>query len=697
MHKFRTGIVGAGYVSAHHLRALRSIPSVAVVGIADLDIKRAETIARAFNISEAYGSTEKLFAAGVDVVHVLTPPASHAGVAISALGAGAHVLVEKPMADSPDQCRQMIAAATASERSLCVVHSARLDPTVLYGMKIVATGRIGKVLSIDFHRSSDYPPWPGGRLPPQYRKGSYPFQDIGIHGLAIAEAFLGEVKSAVIDFRSTNSDPNLLFDEWNATVQCERGQARLYLSWNVRPIRSHVIVHGTRGVLEIDCFLQTCRATNLLPGPKFASPVVCSMLNAATDLGQIPLNVARFMTGRLPGSPGIHQNVHDFYAALGAGDPVPVPPEEGLRLVVAMASACREADRQRDALRQAQLAPRPYADVLVTGAGGFLGSALLRRLVQTGLKVRAGVHRIPGDRLSGVEYVAGDLGDPEYVDALIAGVQTVFHLGAAMKGNHADFQRGTVIATHNVVDACLKHQVRRAVHVSSLSVLDHAVRRHGQVTESWPLEPRAELRGAYTQTKLQAEHLALAAANDRNLPVCILRPGVIFGPGAAPSSPAGSFEMFGRWIVVGNGKLHLPLVYVDDVVDALLLAASQSGLEGVIVNLVDPSSVTQREFVDVVQSAGFQIKVSYIPRFLLMSAATVVELLGRMLKRGVPLSRYRIRSIQPLHDFDLTAARELLGWSPQVGVAEGLRRTFSSSTKTSSSLSTAIANPNQPC
>jgi len=206
-----------------------------------------------------------------------------------------------------------------------VVHSARLDPIVLRGVEIVRGGGIGEVLSLDFHRSSDYPAWPGGgKLPPQYRKGSYPLQDLGVHGLAIAEAFLGQVTSAEIDFRSTGLDSNLVFDEWTARVNCERGQARLYLSWNVRPIRSQVIVHGTRGVMQIDCFLQTCYVTKLLPGPKFASPVICAMRNSAASLYEVPRNVLRFMTKRLPGAPGIHQNIREFYAALEQGTAVPV-------------------------------------------------------------------------------------------------------------------------------------------------------------------------------------------------------------------------------------------------------------------------------------------------------------------------------------------------------------------------------------
>src|SRR5271165_7214589 len=168
MNKFKVGIIGAGYVSAHHLRALKTIAFVEVVGIADLDLVRAKAVAKTFNLPSAYGSVEELLASGVDVVHVLTPPAFHATLAIQALQAGVHVLVEKPMAETPKQCERMMAAASSSGRTLGVVHSARLDPIVLRGVEIVRAGGIGEVLSIDFHRSSDYPVWPGGgKLPPQ--------------------------------------------------------------------------------------------------------------------------------------------------------------------------------------------------------------------------------------------------------------------------------------------------------------------------------------------------------------------------------------------------------------------------------------------------------------------------------------------------------------------------------------------------
>jgi nucleoside-diphosphate-sugar epimerase len=323
-----------------------------------------------------------------------------------------------------------------------------------------------------------------------------------------------------------------------------------------------------------------------------------------------------------------------------------------------------------------QLMRRQPADVLVTGAGGFLGSALVQRLVGQGAKVRAGVRRMPKIVLAGVDYVVGDLGDAEYVDMLTADVDTVFHVGAAMKGSAVDFTRGTITGTQNMIAGCLRHEVRRAVHVSSLSVLDHAGRRDGAVNEASPLEPHAERRGAYTQTKLEAERLVMNAAKEQGLPAVVIRPGVIFGPGAEASSPAGSFPMFGCWVVVGSGSLPLPLVYVDDVVDGLIQAALRPSLEGTVINLVDGTRITQREYIRASRFARPNVKVVYVPKVVMMMAAVAIEALGRILKRNVPLSRYRIQSLRPLSNIDQTAAKARLGWVPRVGAIEGMRRAF---------------------
>jgi nucleoside-diphosphate-sugar epimerase len=398
-------------------------------------------------------------------------------------------------------------------------------------------------------------------------------------------------------------------------------------------------------------------------------------------LFQVTANGFRFVTGKLRPSPGIHESVVRFYHALKEGKAPPVPAEEGRRIVAWMEAVSGDADEQkRRAFSEAPAAVPPR--VLVTGSSGFLGGALLRRLRDSGEAVRV-LRRRPGSCESDpkLHVVYGDLGDPTAVDRAVAGVDVVYHVGAAMKGWAEDFQRGTVLGTQNVINACLRHGVKRLVYVSSLSVLDHAGHRPGvPVKESAPVEPFPDRRGAYTQTKLAAENLVAEAARTRRLPAVIVRPGQIFGKGAEKVSPSGTFGLAGRLIVDGDGRHLLPLVYSEDVVDALLLAEKYPGPHGSKFHIVDPNPIDQRAYIARQQTwarpAGSRIKPVYCPEWVLLPLALLVETAGAVLKRNMPLTRYRIKSLPPLSPFDLSAAMNELGWRPRVGVQEGLKRTF---------------------
>ena len=160
--------------------------------------------------------------------------------------------------------------------------------------------------------------------------------------------------------------------------------------------------------------------------------------------------------------------------------------EDALRIARLVEPACQEADRLRREELAARMAPPPRADVLVTGAAGFLGRALVAALRARGQRVRVLVRRSPpqawtGD--DGIDVVCGDLGDPGIVDLAVAGVATVFHVGAAMRGGAREFEAGTTWGTRNVVESCLRHGVSRLAYVSSLSVLDHAGRRADDVVQ----------------------------------------------------------------------------------------------------------------------------------------------------------------------------------------------------------------------
>ena len=668
--KTRVGLVGAGYVAAHHLRALNALPFIEVVGICDRDRARAEALAKKFRAGAVYSDLASMAAAKPDVIHICTPPEFHCPLALQAIDMGCHVFVEKPMAETVEECDQMIEHARARGVTLSINHSDRFDPVVLEAIRIARSGAVGEVTAVHNIRSSDYPTYAGGPLPQPYRQGSYPFRDLGVHSMYLIESFIGEVQTLDVHYYETGRNPMLTFDEWRGYVECERGTGYMYLSWNTRPIQSELEIHGTRGVIKVDRFLQTCDVNRVLPGPKQIGNILNGFRNAVRRSFVIPTNLLRFMTGSLKPSPGIYRCVQDFHRALREGRPVPVPAEEGRRMAKWIDYAGRDADHAKTIRLEHEVTkPLAPARVLVTGGGGFLGRALVERLLESGDSVRLLLRRGGGDNV-----IVGSLGQPDVVDRAVQGVQVVYHVGAAMKGGKEEFEQGTVWGTRNVVDACVQHGVK-LVYVSSMSVVDHAGHNGSPVTESSPYEPHPDRRGVYTQTKYRAEQIVLEAVRDRGLRAVIVRPGQIFGPGAEHVTPNGVIGIAGRWIVAGDGTRNLPLVYRDDVVDALLLAERSEVAVGQVINVVDTTAITQNDYL-MAASRTQTLRIQKMPTWALGVLAWKIEILGKMMKRDVPLTRYKIRSLKPLWPFETAKARELLGWSPRVGATEGLRRTF---------------------
>ncbi len=674
----RVGLVGAGYVSQYHIRALRSLPFVNIVGIADLDLTRAQEAAKPHGIS-AVRTLQELARLGPETIHVLTPPSSHCALTLEALEMGCHVLVEKPMAASVEECDRMIAKAGQVGRIVSVNHSAKFDPVVENVLRKIRQGALGDILTVDYFRSSDYPPYPGGRQPEHYRHGGYPFRDLGVHGLYLIEAFLGKIRGVDTAYRSTGRHPNLLFDEWRSVVHCEKGTGQVQLSWNARPMQNTLLIQGTGGAVEIDLFFERYTLRRSLPGPKPAGLIVNAFTGALGTVWDVACNTVRFATGSLLPSPDIHNSVRQFHLALSEGVTPPVSAEEGRRMVAWVEQAAGPADAERTERLELTVPVKP-ASILVTGGTGLLGSALVKRLAQRGQTVRLLVRRRPPSWISEhprISLVFGDLGDPGAVDRAVEGVELVYHVGATMNGGWEEYAGGTVCGTQNIVSSCLRHGVRKLVYVSSQAVLDYAgLAADTRITESSAFEPYPEKRGHYTRAKLEAERIVLDAAQNQGLPAVILRPAQIFGRGAERVPPYGTISLGNRWVVMGRGNALVPLVYVEDVVDSMICAAERAGVAGSVYQIVDDEVISQTQFLRLCCQKLKDVKVTYAPMALLYAAATGLELLGRILRRPVPLTYYRLRSLKSGLRFDCTAAYGALGWRPRVGVQEGLRRTF---------------------
>ena len=326
---------------------------------------------------------------------------------------------------------------------------------------------------------------------------------------------------------------------------------------------------------------------------------------------------------------------------------------------------------------EATLELAEHVPYLVTGALGGLGSAVLDRLLTAAKPIRVLVRRLPDTPLPGVEYVRGDLGDSAAVDRAVKGADCVIHAGATMRGSWSDHQSGTIQGTQNVIDACKKHDVKKFVHVSSLSVIEWAgALDFSPVDENAALESRAEERGHYTQAKLEAERLVATAAA-AGLPTIIIRPGQIFGGRIPLMTAAIARRVAGRLLILGDGELPLPLVYLDDVVDALILAAKSNVHRGEVIQIVDTASWTQNQVLTEIYGAS--ARIIRVPRAVVFAMGRASELALKLLGKKSPLSSYRLRSALALRRFESVNADRLLGWRPAVGVREGIRRVIQSS------------------
>ncbi len=669
----RAGMVGAGNICEFHVAAVRALaPDVELVGITDLDAGRAKANAERWGTT-AYADLDALVAAGANVIHVLTPPAAHGKVAKAALERGCHVLIEKPITEDPDEARAIDELARRKGLVVTCNHSLLYDPQIRRALSMVEAGKLGDIVSVDVLRGSEYPPYEGGPLPPWYRDAGYPFRDLGVHCLYLIQELLGPIEDVEAKWCSLGGDPNLAFDEWRAVVRCARGLGQLQLTYNAKPMQSQLIIHGTRGVLRVDLFAMFHGRRASTPLPKAAERLINAVTDSLQPLIDVPVNVVKFVRKEIQAYQGLRDLVAAFYARLAAGDPPPVSVADAAKVVEHVEAVARAADAEH----VANLARFPLANripFLVTGASGSLGRAIVRRLRADGHRLRVFQRRIPSRPLDGVEYAFGNLGDPAAVDRAVAGAEVVIHCGAAMKGGWPEHRGGTVIGTQNVIDACRTHRVRQLVHISSMSVIDWAGSAgKGAVTEDAALEPRADERGAYTRAKLEAERL-VSQAVATGLPAVILRPGQIFGGGIPLINGAVARNAGGRWLVLGDATLELPLVYIEDVVDAVTCAVSRGLVGGEMFQIIDRDTLTQ---ADVLALAGQGRPIVRLPRALVFALGKLSELPLAALGKPSPIAKYRLQSALARLHYDSDRAERVLGWRPRVGVRAGIDRELS--------------------
>ncbi len=310
--------------------------------------------------------------------------------------------------------------------------------------------------------------------------------------------------------------------------------------------------------------------------------------------------------------------------------------------------------------------------VLVTGATGFLGGAIARRLAEEGAFVKALARRPNRDAylrdVENIQIVEGDITDANRMKDIAQGCDYIFHSAAALGGPYHHQYRVNVEGTRHVAMAAAEARVTRFIHISSIAVYGYSYT--SDVTEDMPQRPG---RVPYNRTKSEAETALRHLASEHNLAYSIIRPGMIYGP----RSVGWTLTMFklGRrrpTPFIGDGSGFSHPIYIDDVIDLTLLLATHPAAVGQAFNCAPDPAPTWREFIGAYsQLAGHQDWLA-IPPFLLKIAAPFVELFLTL--RGEPQDLIQlIPFMMGRKTYKMDKARQLLGWTAKTSLAEGIR------------------------
>jgi len=322
---------------------------------------------------------------------------------------------------------------------------------------------------------------------------------------------------------------------------------------------------------------------------------------------------------------------------------------------------------------------------LVTGGGGFLGSAIVRKLLARGDEVRSYARgAYPELEELGVECVRGDVADADAVVHAAAGCDVVFHVAAkaGVWGRRADYERANVAGTRNVVRACGMLSQPRLVYTSTPSVTFAGSDQDG-VDESAPYAEH--FLCAYPETKAEAERHVLAS-NGPDLATVALRPHLIWGPDDPHLVPR-ILERgrTGRLRLLGPHENRVDSVYVENAADAHLLAADRlapgAPIAGRAYFITNGEPLPLADLLNRILAAGGLPPVEkHVPASLAYALGAVFEGAYRLLgvKREPPMTRFVAKQLSTAHHFDISAARRDLGYEPAVSIAEGMERLMES-------------------
>jgi predicted dehydrogenase/nucleoside-diphosphate-sugar epimerase len=582
-NKTKVAIIGCGAVSeCRYIPIVSSLDTVESIILVDKNLSRTQTLADKFLIPKITDDYKQVIGK-VDAAILALPHHLHAPVAIDLLNHGLHVLVEKPMALTNAECQMMISAAKQNNVVLAVGQTRRFLRSHQFVKRLISGDFLGKIYSFDMQEGAIYN-WPAtSDFFFRRETGGGVLADTGAHTLDTLLWWLGDYES--FDY----FDDSMGGVEANCKIclKMQNGSHGTVELSRTRTLRNSFIIRGERATLEVQPLGSQVSIQLNDTKCRFSGNVVDERHTKATE----DCSVYDLMKNQ----------VEDWIEAI-QNKYHPCVAGEDAQKSVALIEACY---KNRKPLELPWPSPIPVIKnvgtkirgkkVLVTGGTGFIGSRLVECLSGCGADIRVLVRNlatVPPIARFPIKIVQGEITDLTAVKKAAEGCDIIFHCAYGNTGSPSEQKAVTIRGTENILKAALEYNVKRIVHVSTVSVYGRT--KNGQIDES---AQRRYSKNPYADSKLKAEKLAFYYFKKYGLGVSIVQPTIVYGP-SGRTWTVGLVNQLknGRVIMIEDGSGLCNAVYVDDVVSAILLAATKEEAVGEAFLISAEKPVTWRQF-----------------------------------------------------------------------------------------------------
>jgi nucleoside-diphosphate-sugar epimerase len=329
--------------------------------------------------------------------------------------------------------------------------------------------------------------------------------------------------------------------------------------------------------------------------------------------------------------------------------------------------------------------------ILVTGANGFIGSRVVQTLLEYGAtNVRCFVR--PTSQMSAlgkvikefpnasIDVIEGNLLLPNDCSRATEGISVIFHLAAGIEKTFPGSFLNSVVTTRNLLESTLHDKcLKRFLNVSSFAVYSNLkIARGGLLDETCAVEDEPVKRyEPYVFAKLKQDELVMEYGKKYNIPYVIVRPGAVYGPGKSQLTARVGIDTFGMFFHLG-GSNRVPLSYVDNCAEAMVLAGIIKGINGEIFNIVDDDLPKSRTFLAMYKKNAVRFKSLYIPYRVFYFCCYLWEQYSKWSEGQLPpvFNRRRCAAYWKGNQYSNAKLKKLLGWKPRVSFQEAANRYF---------------------